>query len=73
MIYLFITRIRKGSEMYNRICSLCGQKIANEKSSKQQLIDGTLYLFDSDSCLATFNKFQEVYGKDFTKGLAVTN
>jgi YHS domain-containing protein len=52
---------------------LCGQKIANEKTSKQQTIDGTLYLFDTDSCLATFNKFQEVYGKDFTKGLAVAN
>ena len=58
--------------MHNKTCSLCGQKISDEKISKQQIIDENCYQFDADACLATFNRFQEVYGKGFPTELSVS-
>lgn len=34
-------------------------------------VDGTLYIFDSASCLAIFNKFLIVYGNSFVSQLAL--
>ena len=52
-------------EFYNDTCSLCGRSTSNAEPASAQVIDGTRYFFDTTTCLATFRKFQEVYGKTF--------
>ena len=57
-------------EFYNDTCSLCGKSTANAMSTVEQVIEGTPYVFDTDSCLAVFKKIQDVYGKSFVTELA---
>jgi len=60
-------------EFYNDTCSLCGRSTANAERASEQVIDGTPYVFDTDSCLAVFKKIQDVYGKSFVTELAFNN
>ena len=54
-------------------CCICGQATDRaEKPVLEAIIDGTCYEFDEGSCLAMFNKFQNVYGKTFVSQLALT-
>ena len=57
-------------EFYNDTCSLCGRSTANAERASEQVIDGTPYVFDTDSCLVVFKKIQDVYGKSFVTELA---
>jgi len=53
-------------EMSQNICALCGKTIEKpEKSAYRQVINGMLFVFDSQSCLEMFRKFQIVYGDTF--------
>lgn len=58
-------------EFYNVTCSLCGRSTSNTERASEQVIDGTRYFFDTISCLASFRKFQEIYGKTFPTKLAL--
>jgi hypothetical protein len=54
-------------------CCICGQAIDRDGNPVLEAnIDGTCYEFDEGSCLAMFNKFQNVYGKSFVSQLALT-
>ena len=53
-------------EMSQNICALCGKTIEKpEKSVYKEVINGMLFVFDSQSCLEMFRKFQIVYGDTF--------
>lgn len=60
-------------ELRSKTCTLCGQIIGNTAPILEQVVDNRRYSFDTSSCLATFNKFQDVYGKKFVSELAVEN
>lgn len=47
-------------------CALCGKPIDKPESSAfRDVINGLLYVFDTQSCLEMFKKFQIVYGDTF--------
>ncbi len=47
-------------------CALCGKCIDKpEKSVYGEVINGLRYVFDTQSCLEMFRKFQIVYGDSF--------
>lgn len=53
-------------EMPQNICALCGKIIEKpEKSMYSEVINGMLFVFDTQSCLEMFRKFQIVYGDTF--------
>lgn len=53
-------------EMSQNICALCGKTIEKpEKSVYKEVINGMRFVFDSQSCLEMFRKFQIVYGDTF--------
>jgi YHS domain-containing protein len=53
-------------EMSLNTCALCGKTIEKpEKSVYKEVINGMLFVFDSQSCLEMFRKFQIVYGDTF--------
>ena len=50
----------------NNTCALCGKTIEKpEKSVYREVIKGIQYVFDTQSCLEMFRKFQIVYGDTF--------
>ena len=53
-------------EMSLNSFALCGKTIEKpEKSVYKEVINGMLFVFDSQSCLEMFRKFQIVYGDTF--------
>jgi len=53
-------------EMIHNTCALCGKTIEKpEKSLYREVINGMGFVFDTQSCLAMFRKFQIVYGDTF--------
>ena len=47
----------------NKICALCGRQIIDGVTSVTlQKLDGTNYIFDSDTCMKYFQKLSSVYG-----------
>jgi len=53
-------------EMPQNICALCGKIIEKpEKLVYSEVINGMLFVFDTQSCLEMFRKFQIVYGDTF--------
>jgi hypothetical protein len=45
-------------------CAMCGKAIIYKDQERRiiEVIDGTLYNFDSDDCVLMFKKFRSVYG-----------
>ena len=57
---------RLAMEMTQNTCALCGKSIDKpEKSVYGEVINGLRYVFDTQSCLEMFKKFQIVYGDTF--------
>ena len=53
-------------EMSLNTCALCGKTIEKpEKSVYREVINGIRYVFDTQSCVEMFRKFQIVYGDTF--------
>lgn len=48
-------------------CDMCGAAITEKTRAISTTVDGLSYSFDSDTCLLTFQKFIELYGKGFFK------
>ena len=71
-IHYSVFSIMSAMEFYNDTCSLCGRSTSNSERASEQVIDGTRYFFDTTSCLTTFKKCQEVYGKTFPARLVLT-
>jgi hypothetical protein len=59
----------KGMEFHST-CSLCGRSVKVGEFANEQDIDGNPYVFDTGSCMKTFRKFQDIYGKGFTTQLS---
>ena len=65
MLECFIS-IRFAMEMTQNTCALCGKTIEKpERSVYREVIKGMGFVFDTQSCLAMFRKFQIVYGDTF--------
>ena len=57
---------RLAMEMTQNTCALCGKTIEKpEKSVYREVVKGIRYVFDTQSCLEMFRKFQIVYGDTF--------
>ncbi len=57
---------RLAMEIPQNICALCGKTIEKpEKSPYREVINGLCFVFDTQSCLAMFRRFQIVYGDSF--------
>jgi len=53
-------------EIAQNICALCGKAIEKpEKPAYREVINGLRFVFDTQSCLAMFRRFQIVYGDSF--------
>ena len=53
-------------EMPENICALCGKIIEKpENLVYSEVINDMLFVFDTQSCLEMFRKFQIVYGDTF--------
>ena len=53
-------------EMPQNICALCGKIIEKpENLVYSEVINDMLFVFDTQSCLEMFRKFQIVYGDTF--------
>jgi len=48
-------------------CAMCGKAIIDEDQTRRivEVIDDTLYNFDSCECVLMFKKFGNVYGTSF--------
>jgi hypothetical protein len=48
-------------------CAMCGEAIIDKDQERKivEVIDGTLYNFDSSDCVLMFKKFRNVYGISF--------
>jgi len=48
-------------------CAMCGKAIIGKDQGRRiaEVIDGTLYNFDSNDCVLMFKKFRNVYGISF--------
>ncbi|HYT41811.1 MAG TPA: hypothetical protein VEP90_05665, partial [Methylomirabilota bacterium] len=54
----------------NGKCALCGKTFTEQKEGEkscmlEEVIEGTLYKFDSTDCITMFKRFRNVYGNDF--------
>jgi hypothetical protein len=45
-------------------CALCG-KIPKNSKTIEEIVDGDLYLFDSQNCISIFKKLASLYGQEF--------
>ena len=53
-------------EMPQNMCALCGKIIEKpEKLVFSEVINGIRFVFDTESCLEMFRRFQIVYGDTF--------
>ena len=45
-------------------CAMCGKAIIDKDQERRivEVVDGTLYNFDSSDCFLMFKKFRNVYG-----------
>lgn len=65
---------RLAMEITQNTCALCGKTIEKpEKSVHREVINGMRYVFDTQSCLEMFRKFQIVYGDTFVAQHALKN
>jgi hypothetical protein len=48
-------------------CAMCGKAIIDKDQERRivEVIDGTVYNFDSNDCVLMFKKFRNVYGISF--------
>jgi len=48
-------------------CAMCGKAMIDKDQGRRivEVIDGTLYNFDSKDCVLIFKKFRNVYGISF--------
>jgi hypothetical protein len=48
-------------------CVMCGKALIDKDQERSivEVIDGTLYNFDSNDCVLMFKKFRNVYGISF--------
>jgi hypothetical protein len=62
-----IVAIPKVVNEHNQNCVLCGRQIIDENPSVTlRKVDGTNYVFDSDTCMKIFQKLSSVYGSNLT-------
>jgi hypothetical protein len=62
-----IAAIPKVIIQHNHNCVLCGRQIIYENASVTlRKLDGTNYMFDSDTCMKIFQKLSSVYGSNLT-------
>ena len=62
-----IAAIPKVINEHNQNCFLCGRQIIDENASVTlRKLDGTNYMFDSNTCMKIFQKLSSVYGSNLT-------
>jgi YHS domain-containing protein len=52
-------------EMSQNTCALCGKTIEKPEKVYKEVINGMRFVFDTQTCLEMFRKFQIVYGDTF--------
>lgn len=62
-----IAAVPKVINEHNQNCVLCGRQIIDENASVTlRKLDGTNYIFDSETCMKIFQKLSSVYGSNLT-------
>lgn len=62
-----IAAIPKVINEHNQNCALCGRQIIDKNATiTLRKLDGTNYMFDSDTCMKIFQKLSSVYGDSFS-------